>query len=733
MNQARHSNQENSHSRGRYNSYNRDRRGGNYHKNVRGSRDDDSPQESHRNLSPPRKRHRSRSPFSFRSDGFSSREGHVDRIDSSVLTGQRIPSSSDRSSDLNSRIDPIYNRNRPNSRPDSSNTRQHNNNISTDDRDRERDRDRDQHLHFSRRLDRNEPGNKDARHLQSNRHSQENRPKPQHHQNPHNYSNQSHSNNKRNRSISPFANRRKRPIINNNINNSSNSNRRQSKSPIRSRPETSSQSTDKDDKLSQSEVKGSNSDKLVEKEDGSTTVPAKSDFNQSESNQTLPGERSKIKINLGSKKSIPTGPSAYSGTRNSNVRDDSQRRHPNDERYTKQYINMHISTTRNKTPNRPANNGYRTPKNGVKYGVIEQMSESVYKRVSQIGEGTYGKVYKAINIQTKRMVALKRLRMESEKDGFPITAIREIKLLQSLRHPNIVSLVEMMVEKNHVYMVFEYLDHDLAGILSHPQLMFNEGHIKYLFKQITEGLAYMHQRGVLHRDIKGSNILLSSKGVVKIADFGLARSIDLFNPDAHYTNRVITLWYRPPELLLGATIYDGAVDIWGLGCIFAEFFTRKALFQSKDSIGQLRAIYSLMGTPIENGWPEAASLPWYQLIPPKEPKKSQFLAKLTNVIPEAARNLIMKLLKLNPKSRYTADDVLHDSYFLNDPKPTRPVQLEELTEEWHDFEAKMRRKKKAGTSQQESFANGNANGSSANSNVNTGNNTFNVGLHSQTR
>lgn len=750
MNQTQHSNTENSHNRGRYNFYNRDRRGSKYHNNTRESRDDDY-QDLHQNRSPPRKRHRSRSPSSFSSEGTSLREGHVARIDSSVLTGQRSFSSVDRSSDLTSRIDSNYKRERPNnSRSDSGNRRPHSNSrMRSNNRDWDKDRSRDHRPHFSRRLDRIEPADKDDRHSQDSLHNQENRSKPNLHYNIHHHLNPNNLN-RRNRSLSPSSRRRKRNNNNNNDNNNHNNNNsnnnpdnnndtRQPKSPIQTKSEVvNSQSNTKNDRSSQRPIKDSDKKNCDEKSENSTSVSMKNNSRQFESNKTLPEERSKIKINLGSKKSsiIPTGPSAYTGNRHSNGRDDPKRRHVNDERHPKQDRSMQNSNPGQKASSRPTNSGYRNTKNGIKYGVIEYMPESVYKRVSQIGEGTYGKVYKAINIQTTRMVALKRLRMESEKDGFPITAIREIKLLQSLRHPNIVSLVEMMVEKNHVYMVFEYLDHDLAGILSHPQLMFNEGHIKYLFKQITEGLDYMHQRGVLHRDIKGSNILLSNKGVVKIADFGLARSIDLLNPDAHYTNRVITLWYRPPELLLGETNYDGSVDIWGLGCIFAEFFIRKALFQSKDSIGQLRAIYSLMGTPIENGWPEAATLPWYQLIPPKEPKKSQILAKLGNIIPEAALNLIMKLLKLNPKLRYTANDVLRDNYFTTDPKPTRPIQLEELTEEWHDFEAKMRRKKKVlATQQPESLSNTsahrNASGHNVNYTTNAGNSNPDNGMSSQ--
>lgn len=441
-----------------------------------------------------------------------------------------------------------------------------------------------------------------------------------------------------------------------------------------------------------------------------TTHQASDGASSNSQSQKLPDDRGKIKISLSGRRNpneIPKGPSAYDRTRGRHKgRDDFPRYNSYDNRFhnkqkepwkePKYYShNPQIPTYTDEQPDEirkatPA----QSPSPKIKYGIVEYIPNSVYKRISQIGEGTYGKVYKARNLQTLKMVALKLLRMESERDGFPITAIREIKLLQSLRHPNIVSLLEMMVEKSQVYMVFEYLDHDLAGILSHPHLTFNEGNIKYLFKQMAEGLAYMHHRGILHRDIKGPNILLSNTGQVKIADFGLARSIDLLNPDALYTNRVITLWYRPPELLLGETKYNGAVDIWGLGCILAEFFVRKALFQSKDAIGQIKSIYSILGTPLENGWPEAVELPWYQLIQPREPRASQLVAKLGQIIPNQALMLIEKMLKLNPKVRYTADEMLKDPYFTEGPKIERPVQLESLTEEWHDFEAKQRRRRR---------------------------------------
>ncbi|KAF8309339.1 Pkinase-domain-containing protein [Clavulina sp. PMI_390] len=191
-----------------------------------------------------------------------------------------------------------------------------------------------------------------------------------------------------------------------------------------------------------------------------------------------------------------------------------------------------------------------------------------YNIVSQVGEGTFGQVYKAVNSQNNTKVALKRIRMEGEKDGFPVTAMREIKLLQSLRHENIVKLHEMMVSKNgSVYMVFEYMDHDLTGILSQQQFQFTPAHLKSLCHQMLAGVAYLHHKGVIHRDMKGSNILISTQGVLKLADFGLARFYQK-RRRLDYTNRVITLWYRPPELLLGATVYGPEVDMWSVGCVF---------------------------------------------------------------------------------------------------------------------------------------------------------------------
>lgn len=324
--------------------------------------------------------------------------------------------------------------------------------------------------------------------------------------------------------------------------------------------------------------------------------------------------------------------------------------------------------------------------------VLTKRSDSIYDRVQQVGEGTYGKVFKSRNKVTGYTAALKRLRMESERDGMPITAIREIRLLQSLRHQNIVKLKEMMIEQGNIYMAFEYLEHDLAGILSHPTHTLSHGNIKHLFKQMLYGLEYLHHKGILHRDIKGSNILLDNKGHLKIADFGLARTIDVTNPNAHYTNRVITLWYRPPELLLGATIYSFAIDVWGMGCILVELFRRRALFQGQDEISQLDAIYNIMGTPTPETWPGMRTLPWYQILLRTDikPRKFNDICKELKMTP-AAQDLASKLLTYDPDSRISAKDALKHEYFSEDPRVERPSFAD--LGEWHDFEAKQRRRK----------------------------------------
>ena len=194
-----------------------------------------------------------------------------------------------------------------------------------------------------------------------------------------------------------------------------------------------------------------------------------------------------------------------------------------------------------------------------------------YEVITKLGEGTFGEVHKARDTKTGQFVALKKILMHNEKDGFPITALREIKLLKMLSHVNVLKLNEMAVERNRaergkkaiLYMATPYMDHDLSGLLDNPDVKFTEPQIKCYMLQLLEGLRYLHASQILHRDMKAANLLINNKGLLQIADFGLARHYDLQPRD--YTALVVTRWYRPPELLLGLRQYTPAIDMWGAG------------------------------------------------------------------------------------------------------------------------------------------------------------------------
>ena len=327
-----------------------------------------------------------------------------------------------------------------------------------------------------------------------------------------------------------------------------------------------------------------------------------------------------------------------------------------------------------------------------------QASDSVYYRKpgneSVVGAGTYGKVFKAIHVYTKAEVALKKIRMEGERDGFPITAVREIKLLQHLRHEHVVSLQEVMVEKNECFMVFEYLAHDLTGLINHPTFQLTNAHKKHLAKQMFDGLAYLHRRGVLHRDIKAANILISNTGQLKFADFGLARFYTK-SRQLDYTNRVITIWYRPPELMLGDTKYGPAVDIWSAACVMVEMFTKKAVFPGEGGeISQLDKMYRILGTPTRSEWPNILEMPWFTLMRPTQKHKRRIEEDVfqDHLSPEA-KALINKMFMYDPAKRPDAAEVLAHPYFTaEEPTPIQPTELKDVEGDWHEYESKAHRR-----------------------------------------
>ncbi|XP_039068968.1 cyclin-dependent kinase G-2-like isoform X2 [Hibiscus syriacus] len=232
-----------------------------------------------------------------------------------------------------------------------------------------------------------------------------------------------------------------------------------------------------------------------------------------------------------------------------------------------------------------------------------------FERLNKIDEGTYGVVFRAKDKKTGEIVALKKVKMEKEREGFPLTSLREINILLSSHHPSIVDVKEVVVGSSldSIFMVMEYMEHDLKALMETMKQPFSQSEVKCLMLQLLEGVKYLHDNWVLHRDLKTSNLLLNNQGDLKICDFGLARQYG--SPLKPYTHLVVTLWYRAPELLLGARQYFTAIDMWSLGCIMAELLSKEPLFNGKTEFDQLYKIFRTLGTPNETIWPGFSKLP----------------------------------------------------------------------------------------------------------------------------
>lgn len=283
-----------------------------------------------------------------------------------------------------------------------------------------------------------------------------------------------------------------------------------------------------------------------------------------------------------------------------------------------------------------------------------------YQKLEKIGEGTYGVVYKAKDRMTENIIALKRIRLEAEDEGIPSTAIREISLLKELRHTNIVRLYDVVHTERKLTLVFEYLDQDLKKYLDVCEGGLDSMIVKSFLFQLLTGVAYCHHHRVLHRDLKPQNLLINREGELKLADFGLARAFGI--PVRSYTHEVVTLWYRAPDVLLGSRKYSTPVDIWSVGCIFAEMVNGTPLFTGNSEESQLDTIFRHLGTPTESLFPGISELPDWKTdfihYPP--PSSLQALVPYLDVTGVA---LLQAMLIYDPSHRITAQEARHHPYF----------------------------------------------------------------------
>lgn len=324
---------------------------------------------------------------------------------------------------------------------------------------------------------------------------------------------------------------------------------------------------------------------------------------------------------------------------------------------------------------------------------------------NQIGQGTFGKVFKS-TYQTKNgesvTAAIKKIPMSAKSEGIPISSIREINVLNSCHHPNLISLLDIFIVKptlnnrnGHIDLVFEYMEHDMSALLE-AKIEFTMGEIKNIMYQILTGIQFLHSNYIIHRDIKTANILLDNKSTIKLGDFGLARKISpISKVSKQYSSNVVTLWYRSPELLLGMKNYDGKVDMWSIGCVFAELLIGEPLFKSNNEIEQLQKIFSICGSPTALSWEWCKNLPLYD----ERMEDTQIFENVLRTtidnksklyIDDVAFDLLEKLLTLNPRERIDANAALRHPFFL----PQHKVQMcpiHKIDKEYHNYIFKRNR------------------------------------------
>eukprot|EP00128_Syssomonas_multiformis_P015658 Colp12_sorted_trinity150504_noHs@19507 len=301
-----------------------------------------------------------------------------------------------------------------------------------------------------------------------------------------------------------------------------------------------------------------------------------------------------------------------------------------------------------------------------------------YDKIKKLGEGQFAVVHLGLDKVTNKKVAIKKIKVgqgTAAHDGLNVTALREIKMLRELHHSNVISLLDVFSHKQNVSLVFEFCETDLEVIIKDKSIIFETSDIKSYMLMMLRGIEYLHQNWILHRDMKPNNLLIDHKGVLKITDFGLARYHG--SPQAKYTNTVVTIFYRAPELLYGADLYGWGVDLWAVGCIFAELMLRTPFFPGNNELDQLQLICRALGTPTEKDWPGLGELKLSQMLQvqqwPATPWENMFPAASPDTI-----SLLAALLKYDPQRRITATEALKHVYFFNEPAPTKSDHLPKL-------------------------------------------------------
>ncbi|CAH1640576.1 unnamed protein product [Spodoptera littoralis] len=319
-----------------------------------------------------------------------------------------------------------------------------------------------------------------------------------------------------------------------------------------------------------------------------------------------------------------------------------------------------------------------TPPPPFLLAVQSRRSLDEFQYLNKIAEGTYGAVFRARDEKKNEVVALKQILTDNYNEGLYIAAMRELKILLKIQHPNIVAGREIVVgtDIEDVFVVMEYVPHDLRSYMDTMRKegqIFSPNHVKCLMTQLLCAVQHLHQNWILHRDLKLSNILLSYKGVLKLADFGLAREYEL--PPRQYTPGIVTIWYRAPELLLLSDEYSTPIDMWSVGCIFAELITMRPLFPGRSEMDQINKIFEGLGTPTDATWPGFSELPVDSITFKKHPTGGLREKINSNLLSEDGMSLLQDFLLYDPARRMTADAALDHAYFKEQPLAIEPARF----------------------------------------------------------